>query len=285
MAGSSGIICFKKRSATAWTLALQTFGKIGARYTQDLRHRLHREPSCGNKICRDIGFLTGLWKASRRIWFSNVLRPRMCSSSRTGSSSFFTSALPITGSSESTAPPHLLAQEPAPTIRLEDMCGRLRARKKNLWRMASSLVRTCVAAAEHRPQPYGLRELSPLQVYVLIALIVNLLSRALLQTRRPYDPQTIRAERDFVRLPACRCLHALGSPRRYAPFYSLVLRSRAWAAFDEDAGQPRAWPNFAASNPGHNSARAHNQKASEFALLFLLFVQTVAFLRLIVPVA
>lgn len=153
MAGSSGIICFKKRSATAWTLALQTFGKIGARYTQDLRHRLHREPSCGNKICRDIGFLTGLWKAPRRIWFSNVLRPRMCSSSRTRSSSFFTSALPITGSSESTAPPHLLAQEPAPTIRLEDMCGRLRARKKNLWRMASSLVRTCVAAAEHRPQP------------------------------------------------------------------------------------------------------------------------------------
>lgn len=53
------------------------------------------------------------------------------------------------------------------------------------------------------PSQYGLRELSPLQVYVLIALILNLLSRALLQTRRPYDPQTIRAERDFVRLPPC----------------------------------------------------------------------------------
>ena len=63
-----------------------------------------------DKIGRDIRFFeSALDKASRRISASIVLRPSMRSNSRTRSSSFFTSELPTTGSSESTAaaPPSL----------------------------------------------------------------------------------------------------------------------------------------------------------------------------------
>lgn len=79
-----------------------------------------RSPAClrrlssgtvlGNKIGRDIRFFESAFEsASRSISTSIVLRPSMRSSSRTRSSSFFTSELPTTGSSESTAaaPPSL----------------------------------------------------------------------------------------------------------------------------------------------------------------------------------
>jgi hypothetical protein len=64
---------------------------------------------------------------------------------------------------------------------LEDMCGRLRVRKKNLWVLASKFgADMCSAsfAAKHRRPPDGLRELGPLQAYVLPALILNLVLRA-----------------------------------------------------------------------------------------------------------
>lgn len=130
---------------------------------------------------------------------------------------------------------------------LEDMCGRLRVRKKNLWVMTSKFgADMCSAscAAKHRRQPVWITRARSTSGLRAASTYPQSGSPSPVQTLRPCDPETFIAARVLIRLAACRTLRALELPRRREPSCSLALRSRSiggsqWKSTDDNQTDPR----------------------------------------------